>query len=273
MAAYIPFAGKNSIVEVALGLQFASPILSQESDVIERLKDNLVPDFPSFEPIQQFQVNLGGPMQWAGDPLQSPRAGGFQASRIKPDGKPIKIVRGVNNMLSAHFFDYDNWIETKREARGYFNRCFELLRLPSTSNAIIGSSVTFVDRFTLDGEPSQATASMLFDPSTSYVSRKIFDVGAVWHSHSGWFEESPICGRTLNQLQVQSMIEGSRSSAVVHHSTSCTFKTPFDSIETIEGQGGSPRLAEILDEQHECNSGLLKDLLNEEILKTIGLVG
>jgi uncharacterized protein (TIGR04255 family) len=272
MPKYLPFAGKNAIAEMNIGVQFATPLEQIIAQSAEGVKTEFANEFPKFEPLQMFTINFGMPQVSAQSYGGAPVLSGFNLTKPKSDGSPARVLRLVSNTLSVHFLEYTSWQETKAQAISYIARCLE--KLPFLDrNPITAVLLRYIDRFTFDGVPQEATASILFRPGTKFVASRILGAGYQWHSNSGWFE--PLIGATLvlNQLNVSSGIIQGASAVIVDHNSAYTLPKPYASVgELKQGEGGGS-LEAILDGQHRANEDMLKNLLNQEMLDTIGLKG
>lgn len=273
MARYLPFAGKNSIVEMNIGIQFALPFEQKIGESVEAIKAEFADEFPKFEPLQLVTINLGPQQSMMPGLSSASTLSGFNLTKPKPDGSAVRVLRVMANLLSVHFLEYTSWKETKPQAIGYITRCLEKLpvleRSPATSVLL-----RYIDRFTLDGAPQEANAGILFRPDNKFVATRILDRGNQWHSNSGWFE--PLYGDalTLNQLNVSSGMIQTVAGVIVDHNSVYNFSNPCKSIaELTRGNGNQLSLDAILDRQHTANADLLKNLLNDEMLATIGLKG
>jgi uncharacterized protein (TIGR04255 family) len=79
---YTPFARKNAIAEMTIGIQFAASFDSSIAEHEEAVKDAFREDFPKYEPLQQVTVSFGAPPF----PGPGPNAGsiaGFVLTRTK----------------------------------------------------------------------------------------------------------------------------------------------------------------------------------------------
>jgi uncharacterized protein (TIGR04255 family) len=270
VAAYIPFAGKNSIVEAAFSLQFAQPLAPSIAVKFDVLKSEFISDFPSFEKLQIFQLTIGNQQAGAMIPATSQTTAGFNASKIKGDGKPSRVFRTVDPNLSMHLLEYDHWAEAKATALRSFDRCLKIINLPSAQNPIIAVHLTFIDRFTFDGMVDSASAAELIKSDTPYAAPKIQNVGNTWHSNSSWSESLAGGQKALHQLNVQGAVEGS-AFVVVNHSMQCRLPPPF--VTALEGSDSSKKsaLETLFDAQHDANAAVLKNLLNDKMLADIGM--
>jgi uncharacterized protein (TIGR04255 family) len=270
VAAYIPFAGKNSIVEAAFSLQFAKPLAPAVAEKFDILKSEFIADFPSFEKLQLFQMTFGNQQPGAMIPATSQTAAGFNASKLKGDGKPSRVFRTVDPNLSMHLLEYDHWAEAKSIVLQTFHRCLKILGLPSAQNSIVAIQLTFIDRFTFDGILETASAAGLLKSNTQYITPKILNVGNLWHSHSGWSD--PLLGeqKAMHQLNVNGAVEGS-AFIMMSHSIQCNLVSPIVTPLEINDGSKTSSLETLFDAQHEANAAVLKNLLNDKMLVNIGL--
>lgn len=272
MAHYLPFAGKNAIAEMNIGVQFAAPIEQMVPQSVEGIKTEFVSEFPKFEPLQMFTINFGMPQVSALSSGGTSVLSGFNLTKLKSDGSPARVLRLVSNILSVHFMEYTSWQETKPQAISYIVRCLEKL-VVLDRNPITAVLLRYIDRFTFDGAPQEATANLLFRPDTKFVASRVLSAGYQWHSNSGWFEPLIGAALALNQLNVSSGIIQEASAVIVDHNSAYTLPKPYSSVgELKQGQGGGS-LEAILDRQHRANADMLNNLLNQEMLDTIRLKG
>jgi uncharacterized protein (TIGR04255 family) len=276
MGTYVPFAGKNAIAEMSIGIIFQSALDSSIGEKFTVVRDELVADFSKFEPIQQFVFNFGGspqfpPMLPSGPVPQNPS--GIAFTKTRGDGNIARIFRILNNSISFHIMEYTSWSEAKSLALDYTNR--SLTKLATIDkNPATALIVRYLDRFTFDGDPNTANAKMLLRPGTDLVAARIFESGSQWHCNSGWYQALVNQEVALNNLNLASALIQNVFGVVIEHTNLYTLPKPCNSlVELTHGADGRPSLEEILDLQHKVNVGVLRKLLIPDILKTIGLEG
>jgi uncharacterized protein (TIGR04255 family) len=271
MPGFIPFAGKNAIAEMTIGVQFALPFDLKIAEREEAVKAAFHDDFPKYEPMQAVTINLG-PAPFQG---LNPNAGsiaGFSFTRTKADGtSPARILRVMSNTVSAQFMEYTRWAEIKPQAVGYIVKCLEKAALME-QNRVVSIVLRYQDRFTFDGQIQDATAGALFRKDTQYLVPEIFNSGYRWHSYSGWFQ--PLVGdfEGLNNLNIASAPVQSKLGVTIEHTNTCSLKTPYNTLEElVQGVPNRSSFAEVLESQHDTNANILIHLLSDDILKIIGL--
>src|SRR6202007_909245 len=164
-----------------------------------------------------------------------------------------------------------SWHETKPQAINYMTRCLGKMGILDR-NPISSVLLRYIDRFTFDGAPQDATAGTLFRRDSKFMPSKLLDCGYQWHSNSGWLEPLVDTHVALNQLNMLSGMIQTAAGINVDHNSMYALPKPLNSIaEILQGEGERPSLGVILDRQHAANADLLRNLLNEEMLITIGL--
>jgi uncharacterized protein (TIGR04255 family) len=271
MGEYLPFAGRNAIAEMSMAIQFALPFDQQIGTAEEAIKAEFLAEFPKFEPVQMFTLNIGVQQFATGGGNPAPTLNGFNLTKTKSDATPARVLRAIANVVSMHFFEYISWKETRPQGIGYITRCLKKLaimeRNPATSVLL-----RYVDRFTFDGAAEDATAGKLFRPDNKFVPSNLLDRGYQWHCNSGWFE--PLVGDApaFNQLTITSNMIKTAVGVSLDHNSIYNLPKQFNSlVELTHGTNEHPALGEIFDRQHNVNANLLRNLLNQKMLDTIGL--
>jgi len=269
MAEYLPFAGKNAIAEMSVGLQFQLPFDSKIGDSIEAIKKEFAEDFPKVDPVQQFTLSVGTP--FSPPSLPNPQgAVGFVLTKLKPDSSPARTLRAMGNSLSIHFMEYESWQQTKGLAIAYFEKCLRLIGALE-KNGAVAIFMRYVDRFTFDGEPQAANAKLLFREGSKFLPSVIFESGDLWHSNSGWYELLVDETKTLINLNVTSATQPTVNITIDHTNIYPLSRPCNSSVELFRGSQDQHPLPKIFDRQHFANTVILKNLLNEKMLDTIGL--
>lgn len=265
MPQYLPFAGRNAIVEMAVGIQFQSPFDARISKNVDAVKLAFSEDFPKFEAVQQITLNVG-PMAF---PQSIPSFNGFILTKMKPDNTPARMLRVMGNIISVHFMEYDSWKSTRTSVVDYLQRCLGNLKAIE-ANAAVAVFLRYVDRFTFDGNSGDATARALFREDCRLLPIQVFSSGSQWHVGSGWYAAAN-GAKTLNNLNI---VAGEQPTATItiDHVTFYPFSSPCNSLnELFEGSGDRGKLLAVLDGQHQTNAEILRALLSDKMLDTIGL--
>ena len=275
MSEYLPYAGTNAIQEAVLGvhfrINFPLPDVSRARTVAEA---DLKEIFPRSEDIHEAQVKIENTNQdvFRIEGGGASRLSGFQLTKIGADGKPSRALRMVTNLLTVHFMKYDGWAPTLEDSLHYILTI--LPRLDLETNALQAFSLRYIDRFTFDGPPDDAKASLLIDETSAYVTKKSFHSGPFWHCHSGWFEISGDISRVLNQLNLGSAMVDNAPTITVDHNMIWQMKRPHNTVESfLESAGGENLGFEAsLNHLHDMNHTALTDILLSDVARRIGLI-
>ncbi len=275
MTEYLPYAGTNAIQEAVIGVHFRNnfplPDVAQARAAAEA---GLKAVLPRLEDIQEAQLKIENTNQEfmrieGGGAL---RLSGFQMTKTGADGKPSRVLRMVTNLLAVHFMKYDRWASTLEDSLRYILTV--LPRLDLESNPLQAFSLRYIDRFTFDGSPDDAEASLLINDGSSYVTRQCFDTGPFWHCNSGWFETFGDSFRVLSQLNMGSSMIDNAPTVTIDHNMICQMSRPHNSVESfLEASGGkSIGLEASLTKLHELNRSVLSDILLADMSRRIGLI-
>ena len=272
MGRYLPFAGKNAIAEMSIGIVFQSAFDPGFAEKFSVIKEEFAEDFSKTEPIQQFVLNFG--MQTSPFPPSVPpsqNVSGVAFTNVRADGNPARLFRIMGNSISFHMMEYTSWKEAKSLALDYIGRSLKKLDTID-KNPATAFVVRYCDRFTFDGDPKTASAENLLRRDNDLVVARVFGSGPNWHCNSGWYQPLIHEEVALNNLTIASALMQATSIVTIDHTNLYALTKPCNSLSELgEGIKDRPGLEDILDKQHEVNVKVLKKLLIPEILKAIGL--
>ncbi len=272
MNSYLPYAGTNAIQEAVIGIHFQNNFPPLDIERSRSVADNELKDaFPRSEGIIQTQISIENTEQ---DRIYIKDAGtsrltGFHCSKMGANGKPTRVLRLESNLLAVHFMKYDNWSSMLNDSLHYIKTIVPCLSLET--NAIQGYSLKYIDRFTFDGPPQNAEASLLLNKTTPYIALHCFDAGPVWHCHSGWFDSFSDSSRILNQLNVDSAIVDNVQTVTIDHNMICQQKIPHRSVESFFSKVDEQSLESSLDYLHQKNHTIMINLLQVYVSRRIGM--
>jgi len=276
MPEYLPYAGTNAIQEVVIGVHFQNNFSPSDVANVRLVAETELKDvFPQSKDIHGMQLEMEG-MRQEGmhvKGVSSRHLTGFQMIKTGSDGNPSRILQMEAKFLTMHFMKYGGWNATRDDGLEYISTILRHLDLES--NALQQFSLRYIDRFTFDGAPDDAKASDLISAASSFVTKQCFDVGPLWHCHSGWFK--PLGNsRILNQLNIDSGTIGSASTATVTIDHNLIFQmgrsynnkvASFLSSSGGEGEGFKATLNDL----HDMNHAVLSDILLPDMSQRIGL--
>ena len=270
----MPYAGNHSIQEAQVALQFHHEFDQREIELARgsveaELKDVL----PRSAEIRGGSVSVTVDLS-SQDPQVRPDSvvsnlAGFQLSDVKGDGQPSRVLRLAGNLLSLNILGYTGWATILSDSIRYYETA--LSQLAFAGNPVMAYSLRYIDRYTFNGDPSEATAALLFAESNEYISKHCFAAGSLWHCHSGWFD-SINAGRVLNNLNISSGMMDASSTVTIDHQATLHLMTPRQSIRAVFAPpDGSLDLNAVLDVLHDNNKSILNAMLRPEMRAKIGL--
>ena len=273
MGEYLPYTEQHSIQEVQVALHFQHEFEQQEiasagAGVEPEVKDAL----PRSAELRGGSVTVdmsNQGVQVRTGPVESSLAG-FQYSRVRGDGKPSQVLQLSNNLASFNIFEYGGWPIVRADSIKYITALLSFL--PLEANPVMATSLKFTDRYTFDGEPRDAKADLLFVGENEYITARCFSAGALWHCHTGWFDDLVTTGRVLNHLNVGSSMVDLAPTVTIDHQATVHLSPPRQSLDALlrlsEESGG---LGVILDTLHNKNKDILRAILLPGTLGKIGM--
>jgi uncharacterized protein (TIGR04255 family) len=265
----VPFKPKtpdHAIVEVILGLQLARELVVSEIEGFAEAHEKFRVGLPRLARTSMFQVLIG-----PGPPFNIPAvapAGGVTFDRIKPDGSLEWRLRVEGNAIFVNCLEYNSWTEVWKRAREYLEQTCELV---GQENAITGVLLQYVDVFEWEGKAIEVQPSELLDKDSKFVPAYLWDKGALWHLHQGWFRalDMPIAEKMLERVHVDS-VSDDKGVPTVKMDTfhEITFK---NSIPCAKFFGKEFSADNIFDQLHKSNKDVIRALLTKEMAKRINL--
>ena len=204
--------------------------------------------------------------------LEKPRLGGFELIKDGTDGNPARLLRFLESQLTVSIFDYHNWSDTIESSLRYLKTI--LSPLSFVDNPVTRFGLRYIDRFTFSGDINKADTRLLFRRGNPHLSTNCFTCGPFWHCHSGWFDSlNSREHRVLNQLEIGSAMIEKKLTVTVNHNMVWQMRIPRQTMQSIFGPSIDEGifLREMLDQLHERNISTLKNILQLDMLKTIGM--
>ena len=276
MAEYLPFQNKHSIQEAQIGIQFLGQFDRQSIETTRGLAQaELSEMLPRTGEVRGGSLRIDMTDPTSPSPLGSMQSDlvGFLFSKVQGNGQAARVLQLADNALSISFLDYDSWRAARIDALRYLRPV--LTSLPLNQNPAVAFSLRFIDRYTFSGNPGDARADLLFVKETPYIAPQTFAAGPTWHCNTGWFdtqieEEND---RILHNLNVASSLVDLSSTVTINHHTIRYLSSPRHSAEVmLESDNRAISMVDALDDLHELNKNILKNLLVPEMLTRIGVV-
>ena len=271
MAKYLPFAGDHAIQEAVVALHFQTPL---PPPLVDLVRDGVLEAhgeaFPHRREMHgsELQFDVGSP---SGPPRLQSELVGFELSRPQANGAPARILRLSRDVLQMSFLEYTQWDNVVSDSVSYIRSA--VARVPLSEVPVARFGLRYVDRFTFDGRLEQACAQLLFKDDAAYLAAHCFHSGPLWHCNLGWFEIRSEQERVLNQLNVESAVIDDVPTVTIDHNATWQLQNPRQSVDSLfeESDGTRTPLEEALGDLHDGNKSVVRAVLREEMLVTIGL--
>lgn len=252
----------------------------QEAHAIERVR--VMINFAEPVPSKLLRSATAGIVESANDHEFSsvePANSGINILEIGPNTPPVSTHGQKNGVVMKRFMDeelveevgfrdlsfgymtttYGRWSNLiNRLQTVVFPSLFEL----NTSVDLTSIKLEYWDSFQFEGDKSEADASLLLSGIDGTIPERVIQGGALWHSHSGWFEDGPILINRNIDLLDQKIDED--TVRVLGFYTMVEQRTSEDgfAIENTE---------QILNVLHNKSAVIFGESLQDDFRKMIGL--
>jgi uncharacterized protein (TIGR04255 family) len=193
-------------------------------------------------------------------------AQGWQFVRAASSGSPLEACIFDGNQLIYESVEYQRWNIAKRR---YGSVLGEALAHASKSLDFASITMEYVDRFIYDGPAGEASPVELLPIVEQSLPDDPKSGKAFWHLHRGWFEDTPVGGSALINLNFNAQ-EGvlfgtSHRARSIHIVTSAEIRADRNDL-SIE------RLDANLDLLHDLTKYHFKAAISEKYHKAIGIL-
>ncbi|HVJ54850.1 MAG TPA: TIGR04255 family protein [Aliidongia sp.] len=283
MGDFRPIANDHAIAEAAFAIHFKDQLPATVMHLAsERLKSTLDADFPHPRPAFNIQFSV--------DALRGLRLEGSQSGPLSLQDKPQDPGRTIlftPSYFSVNYLKYTRWHEVWPSARKTLQESLECISaacLSADSNLnITHIGVQYVDKFIADLPVSPLALPLLFEERSSYLSSRIFTGSIFWHIHQGWIEtldNSHVGTNCLTVLNITSYPEGQRPLSPESIDEAAQLAIAVDNLiradnvlsyEDLFRKDDGAALDAVVEELHDRNKGILRDLITDDMCKKIGL--
>ena len=177
---------------------------------------------------------------------------------------------GMNtNSIIVSCHRYTKWKEIWPEAR---KRLYELLKCIDPLKPVRSIDYSVTDTFSADTNlKGVLTASNLFK-ETEYIPRKIRShVDPRWDFSEGWFDILDNDDELLVRVESQSVIQNDKIVVSINNLHSHRFKSQTTVEAIIRENSKKRKIDHILNQSHDMNKHVLKNLITDDILQRMKL--
>jgi hypothetical protein len=204
--------------------------------------------------------------------------GGVNRFLARPDGVRSWQVQAEGATIVVMCRDWSRFSEVWSRARRYL---LGLVGALPRDIQVAEVGLQVVDKFVypVGGDQTSYMISEIFREDSPFLTKKAFEAGILWHVFQGWFAQGATrSGRILNQLNLSStetFEQGSRLVTIIDHRITFQPRSASFHVKALmeEKGDGTSELDGLFDELHASNIELIRDLLNNEKLASIGCDG
>lgn len=254
-----PINSSNAIDSAVFILGFARPFNSNEFDALSGLQIALKDDLPSFVRNQIVKMAFQEGKQSVADF----ELAGSVLQRFNTDGKPAWTLRVLEDSITVTCHSYISGSSERNQAVKYLEQCVNLLKQRSDILlSVITLQITDVFKDTFESY----SIKNVFNENSRYLTRNVFEAGALWHVFQGWFENRDNDSRWLHvlNLSTQQSVEHITS---IDHAIQLQLREPIRLAEDSLLNTVQTAFAEA----HTKNLNIIRNLLNDTQLNAIGL--
>lgn len=257
-----PISEKHAIDVASFIVVFEHPFEANIIGSLPGLHERLKSDYPIFNLTKSMEINVTGSEISQNIGVSS----GGLLQNLHPDGRPIWTLRVESNTIVVSCNDYKRWGDISTKALGHIMAAIAFVN--DDNNAVSSLIHQIVDRF-VTANKDEYNISQVFNTHSPYLTGQALQADKFWHVFQGWFEDKQeFGGKLLNVLNL-STAENPANFAItttIDHAAHLR----FSSSKAI-GEFNDQFIRKAFDELHESNKSIIRQLLNNDQLKTIGL--
>lgn len=192
---------RHAIDQVAIAIHYERAFSRGELEDLAENHSQWLEYLPKMERDEVILVPINPPQGQIPIP---PRPVKFQS--FKRDGSIDWRLSARDNVIFVNCLDYNRWEQVWKTARKYLSFLAPFLL---EKNQITQFALQYNDLFRWDGSISNIDFSQLLCKSSETIPNNIWNKGAVWHLHTGWFDsvEKPNPGRVLIRTHIDAVVE------------------------------------------------------------------
>lgn len=261
-----PIHDKHAIYEVAFALDFGENFSAETVADLMRLHDAVRPELPYMEERRRMSMTLSvmAGQQSTQETVVDPSPAGVVFRAVaSPDPSPW-MLRAENNRIIVNCLEYTRWEEIWGRTKGYLQLTLDVVaRQPSMQvNAVV---LQYIDRFVRDNTDGYS-AGEVFNQNSSFLTKQIFRSSELWHLHHGHFDMLEKYGKTLDVLNIGTLVDISGHTTTIDHMQQLVLQDAPLAVTDVLG-----KIDDIMCRLHTRNKQILLDLLNTQMLDRINL--
>lgn len=271
MSTLLPCAGRHAIQTVSFGLEWDEPLTPTDFSSLRSVGDALRDALPRVREERSVQIVISQPPSHE-SPLGPPPVSGLILDSVGPDGriKTELVIR--QNLIAVNVNEYSDWEIVRDHAVSLFTPFLASL---SSIRPIKVIGIQYLDNFAVEEKESKFRPADAFREKSRWLPEAAFQLSDLWHMHHGFFETlgEPTSHRRLTHLNVDLVKEQETKSLKILTAHRALIDNPIgDAGILLSENSRSGGLVHYLDTLHDLNVVMLKELLNDAVLRQIGLM-
>lgn len=256
-----PIGEKHAIEVASFIVVFERAFEASAIAALPGLQAKLQNDYQTFTPTNSMEVRVAD-----GEVSQQIGTSGGLLQSFLPDGRPGWTLRVEGNAIAVSCTDYKRWGDISAKALSHIQAAMAYIN--NDTNAVSSLIHQIVDRF-VTASSVEYNINQVFNTQSPYLTQQALKAGKLWHVYQGWFDDKQeLNGKLLNVLNVStSESPAGGTLTTIDHAVHLRFTAP-----KALGDFDDNFIRTSFNELHECNKAIIKQLLTNDQLKTIGLL-
>lgn len=257
-----PISEKHAIDVASFIVVFEHPFEANIVDSLPGLHERLKADYPTFNLTNVMEVSVTGSEVSQKIGVTS----GGLLQNLQPDGRPVWTLRVEGNAIVVSCTKYERWDDISPKALEHLKAAITFVN--NDRNAVTSLIHQIVDRF-VTANKDEYDISQVFNTQSPYLTGQALKAGKFWHVFQGWFDDKKeFGGKLLNVLNLSTAENPANITITtsIDHAAHLRFESP-KAIEVLDDKF----IRKAFDELHESNKSIIRQLLNKDQLKAIGL--
>ncbi|OIP14926.1 MAG: hypothetical protein AUK51_15435 [Comamonadaceae bacterium CG2_30_59_20] len=263
-----PLHDSHAIESVTFAVEWLQPLPPNVMATLETVYEaTLKSVLPSKKPIQHLALQFGGT---DGAPVQRSHAAGWVFELFQPDGQVAHSLQLAPNFLAVTSFVYERWEQAFEHALAFMRPLLPLICVSTGGITVFG--LQYADTFNIDSQDSTFSPDLLLNRQSTLLPASVFGKTSLWHAHHGYFSSTGVepKHRCLTTVNVDLLdVNGALQLRILGAHRSI-FDIPLLDVDPLHS-GGAGSMQAAMHAMHLENKALLRDLLNTDTLRQIGL--
>lgn len=263
-----PLHDSHAIESVTFAVEWLQPLPPNVMATLETVYEaTLKSVLPSKKPIQHLAFQFDGADATA---VQRAHAAGWMFELFQPDGQVAHSLQLAPNFLTVTSFVYERWEQAFEHALAFMRPLLPLICVSTGGVTVFG--LQYADTFNIDSKDGTVSPDLLLNRQSSLLPASVFSKTSLWHAHHGYFSSTGVepkhrCLTTVN-VDLLDVNGGLQLRILGAHRS--IFEAPLLDVDPLHSGGAGPMQA-AMHAMHLENKSVLRDLLNEDTLRQIGL--